>query len=249
MRKFLCITILLTVFLSGCGNYDEPADSVSEETTEYSTEAEETTSEPTEEITTQEITTEPETEAPTEKETEAVTNEKTEPVTEEETETEYETENSGGMVLVKETNKVFSSVNTEDSPWRLSVGVDSLNAAKTLTADKSGYYNVLYNDYFILGTIVDIESRYEDEISKAVIRFNIADEYTDNVLNKYSDLDEFKGIRRLNIFKYFEDMNMALPIDTEFDGNIIYAEVDELGTYYVGDMELWLDNLGVEMDE
>lgn len=241
MKKVICTAILLTLLLSGCGYYDEPLDSVPEETTEYSAE---TTTEPVEETTTQTVTTEPETEAPAEEETEPPTEKVTEAADD-----EIEIDESSGMALVKETSRAFSSVNTKDSPWQMSVAVDSVNAAETLFAYKSGYYNALYNDYFILGTIVDIESDYDEEISKAVIRFNIADEHTDNVLDKYSDLPEFQGIRRLNIFKFFEDINMALPIDTEFDGNIIYAEVDELGTYYVADMELWLDNLGVEPDQ
>lgn len=240
MKKIVCAVALLAV-LSGCGHFDEPMDQASEITTEYSAETEEVTSEPAEETTTQAVTTQPETEAPTEEETEPPTETVYEPF-------DDELGELNGMPLLKEKNSAFSSVNTEGSPWQLSVAVDSANAAETLYAFKSGYYNVLYNDYFILGTIVDIESEHEDEISKAVVRFNIADEYTDNVLNKYSDLPEFKGIRRLNIFKFNKEINMALPIDTEFDGNIIYAEVDELGTYYVADMELWLDNLGIEPD-
>ena len=42
---------------------------------------------------------------------------------------------------------------------------------------------------------------------------------------------------------------VSLPIETKFDieNNTLYAEVDELGTYCVMDMEIWLNNLGVEV--
>ncbi|MBO5476119.1 MAG: hypothetical protein J5982_06445 [Bacilli bacterium] len=44
---------------------------------------------------------------------------------------------------------------------------------------------------------------------------------------------------------------MLLPVETEFDveNGLLYAEVDELGTYCIMDMEIWLNNLGVEMPE
>ena len=44
---------------------------------------------------------------------------------------------------------------------------------------------------------------------------------------------------------------MLLPVETEFDveNGLLYAEVDELGTYCIMDMEIWLTNLGVEMPE
>lgn len=40
---------------------------------------------------------------------------------------------------------------------------------------------------------------------------------------------------------------MLLPIDTQFDleNGTLFAEVDELGTYCIMDMEIWLKNLGV----
>lgn len=42
---------------------------------------------------------------------------------------------------------------------------------------------------------------------------------------------------------------MLLPIETKFDveNGLLYAEVDELGTYCIMDIEIWLNNLGVEM--
>ena len=46
-------------------------------------------------------------------------------------------------------------------------------------------------------------------------------------------------------------MNMLLPIETKYDleNNTIYTEVDELGTYCIMDMEKWLANLGIGINE
>lgn len=84
-----------------------------------------------------------------------------------------------------------------------------------------------------------------------MLKYNIKEAYIDNTLNLYSSLEEFQGIKRLNIFKFHEDKNMLLPVETEFDveNGLLYAEVDELGTYCIMDMEIWLNNLGVEMPE
>ena len=80
----------------------------------------------------------------------------------------------------------------------------------------------------------------------------IDDAYLDNELGLFPDEEELQGIRRLNVFKYFEDINMLLPIETVIDEetNTISAMVDELGTYCVVDMEKWLSNLlGADMPE
>ena len=59
-----------------------------------------------------------------------------------------------------------------------------------------------------------------------------------------------QGIKRYNIFRYFEELNMLLPVATEFDeeNNTLFAETDELGTYCVLDMEVLLQTFGVNPD-
>ena len=152
---------------------------------------------------------------------------------------------SDGLYYIPANSTVFSRINTEDNPYILSVGVDSQAAAKSLRAYESGYSHVMSNDS-ILGTIIELDSDANDEITRAVIRFEIKDEYLDNTLGTYAPVGpEFQGVRRLNVFKWMEDMNMALPIESQIDGNTVYCEVDELGTYDITDMELWLDMLGI----
>ncbi len=142
----------------------------------------------------------------------------------------------------------FISVNTEDNPWELSVRVSAAgNAKEELYADISGYSAVMDNES-IVGVIPEIVYDSSHDVEKVRIEFKIKDEAVKNTSGKFADDPEFEGIKRFNIFKYFEDENMQLPIETKFDldNNIVYAETDSLGTYALVDMELWLEMLGVE---
>ena len=82
-----------------------------------------------------------------------------------------------------------------------------------------------------------------------VLKYDIKEGYTENTLNKFSSLEEFQGIKRLNVFRFDEDEGMLLPVETEFDveNSKLCAAVNETGTYCLMDMEIWLDNLDVEM--
>ena len=146
-------------------------------------------------------------------------------------------------------NSILSSVNTSESPYELSIDIKTNgDAEKELTVDESGYSAVIENDA-MLGASIDVEISDTCNPEEIVLKFNIKEAYTDNTLNKFSSLDEFKGIKRLNVFTFDEEQGMLLPVDTEFDieNNQLYAEVNKTGTYCLMDMEIWLDNLDVEM--
>lgn len=68
-----------------------------------------------------------------------------------------------------------------------------------------------------------------------MIKYTIKDAFLDNTDGTFSSLPEFQGIRRLNVFKLDTETNMLLPIETQFDddNNVLYAEVDEFGTYCI----------------
>lgn len=148
-------------------------------------------------------------------------------------------------------NKILSSINTENSPFVLSIDIKTNgDAEKEINISQSAYSSAIENDAMI-GAGLDFSISDTCNPEEIVLKYNIKEAYIDNTLNLYSSLEEFQGIKRLNIFKFYEDTNMLLPIDTEFDikNGLLYAEVDELGTYCIMDMEIWLNNLGVEMPE
>ncbi len=146
---------------------------------------------------------------------------------------------------------VLSEINTAENAYELSIDIKTNGyAEKEVTVSKSGYSYAIENDAMV-GASADISISDNCNPEEIVLKYNIKEAYIDNTLNLYSSLEEFQGIKRLNIFKFYEDTNMLLPVETEFDveNGLLYAEVDELGTYCIMDMEIWLNNLGVEMLE
>ncbi len=142
----------------------------------------------------------------------------------------------------------MSEINTEESPYELSLEISATgNAAERLSANESTYSAVTESNARLGGAI---ELRYlGGDVDKVKLTYKIADEYIPNENSEYAEkcLD-LQGIKRYNIFRYFEEINMLLPVATEFDeeDNTLYAETDELGIYCVLDMEVLMRNLGIE---
>lgn len=76
----------------------------------------------------------------------------------------------------------------------------------------------------MIGLIADICISDTCNPEEIVLKYSIKESYIDNTLNLYSSLEEFQGIKRLNIFKFHEDTNMLLPNP---DGDS-YNDSDEL---------------------
>lgn len=152
-------------------------------------------------------------------------------------------------VKISADDPAFYSINTEDNPWELSVRISAGGNVKSgFYADISGYSNAMDNES-IVGAVPELVYDGGHDVEKVRIEFKIKDGALENTSGKFAAADpEFEGIKRFNIFKYFEDENMQLPIETMFDldNNIVYAETDCFGTYALVDMELWLEMLGIE---
>lgn len=150
---------------------------------------------------------------------------------------------------IGEDSDVFASINTNSNPFKVSMDITSGGYAETLlSSDKSGYANVIQNDA-VLGIVP--EFYYEDgfDVDDVMLNFDIDEQYTENINGKYAAVsDEFEGIKRFNVFKYFDDIDMLLPIETFYDieKSRVYSHVDELGTYCLIDMEKWCENLDID---
>ena len=149
--------------------------------------------------------------------------------------------------VISSDSEILSEINTEESPYTLSIELDTnMYAEDEVTAEISGYSKAIENDA-MLGNGVDIAISDVCTPENIVIKYTIKDAFLDNTDGTFSSLPEFQGIRRLNVFKLDTETNMLLPIETKFDdNNVLYAEVDEFGTYCIMDMEIWLKNIGVE---
>ena len=146
----------------------------------------------------------------------------------------------------------LAAVNTDENPFKVSIDITAAGvAANNLVSHESGYSNAIRNDA-ILG--ITPEFIYTDglKVEDIVINFDISESAAANTNGKYTSLsDEFVGIKRLNVFKFFEDTNMLLPIETfhDVENNRVYTHVDELGTYCLMDMEVWLEGLDIAPEE
>lgn len=144
-------------------------------------------------------------------------------------------------------SEALSEINTSENPYKLSIDITAAGYVEgDLTAKESSYSKSIQNDS-MLGIAPELIYSNSSSIDNVTLKFEISSEYVENTLNLFPDEDELAGIKRLNVFKYFEDINMLLPIETFFDvdNNVIYTNVDELGTYCVMDMELWLNSFDV----
>ncbi len=146
----------------------------------------------------------------------------------------------------------FAAVNTDENPFKVSIDITAAGvAANNLSSRESGYSNAIKNDA-ILGISPEFVYTEGLKVEDVVINFDIDSSATANVNGSYTSLsDEFAGIKRLNVFKYFEDVNMLLPIETfhDVENNRVYTHVDELGTYCLMDMEVWLEGLEITSEE
>lgn len=149
------------------------------------------------------------------------------------------------------TSQVFEYINNiEDNPYEVSVNINAAGVAENnLSVCNSGYsYQILQNEA-VIGVVP--EFAYNDRLSfnNIELSFNIDNSLVSNTNGNYISVsEEFNGIKRLNVFKFFDDTNILLPIETfhDVENNRVYAYTDELGTYCLIDMEIWFKNLGIE---
>ncbi len=152
---------------------------------------------------------------------------------------------------IDEDSEILSAINTEDNSFKLSVDITAAGDAETLlSADESGYSNAIKSD-MVVGVVPELEYEEGYAVDEVTLNFDIKDDVTINNDGKYASVsDDFKGVRKFNVFKYFEDIDMLLPIETNYtEDNTITTTVDELGTYCLVDMEKWFKTLGVDPTE
>ena len=122
-------------------------------------------------------------------------------------------------------NIIFKEINSEDSPYKLSLITKSSGYIdESVSVSISSYSNYLQNNA-VEGEIIDIDYSDDFTVKNIKINFNVPE----NADNYY-------------IFRYFDDVNMLLPVDTQYDGNNVYTETTEDGTYCIVDMDKWIEN-------
>lgn len=133
---------------------------------------------------------------------------------------------------VGEDSSALDYINTiEDNPYTVSVEITAAGVAENnLSAGESGYsYSILQNDA-VLGVVPELSYSDGLSVTDVVIKFKLDTNAAETSIDK------------LMVFKYFEDTNMLLPIETTYDAstNVISTHVDEVGTYCLINVEKWL---------
>lgn len=137
--------------------------------------------------------------------------------------------------------EALSEINDKETVYQLSLSVNAAGYAGNMIVEESAYSNVLSNDS-VIGLIPSFY--YENNLEEMTISFHISDQLIDNELGTYAAYnDEFRGIKRLAVAYYSEELQVCLPIDTKYDevNNVVYTTVSNQGTYCLIDMEKWLD--------
>ena len=151
---------------------------------------------------------------------------------------------------VSSDSEVLSAVNDDnETPFKVSLEMKSAGVAENnVYARESGYSNAIENSA-IIG--IAPEFVYTDglTVEEVTVKFELDNSIVGNTLGTYAaGNDGFKGIKRLTIFMFFDDINMLLPVETNYDevNNVVYTTTDRVGTYCLMDMEIFFQNLGIE---
>lgn len=151
---------------------------------------------------------------------------------------------------VSSDSEALSGINKdEEIPFKVSLEMKAAGVAENnVSVHEGGYSNVIENSA-IIG--IAPEFTYTDglDMKEVTVKFELDNSVINNTLGTYAENnDGFKGIKRLTVFMFFEDVNMLLPVETFYDeaANIVYTKTDRVGTYCLMDMEIFFQNLGIE---
>lgn len=143
-------------------------------------------------------------------------------------------------------DEILEDINTEYNPYDLSLEITAAgNAHSSLTVQESGYSDSMFN-WSILGVCPELIYDSTCKVDEVVLKFKVDEEYIANPDSEYAkENPEFVGIKRYNVFRFFEEDNILLPVKTDVDveNNTVSATVSDLGTYCLIDMECFLQDI------
>ncbi len=156
------------------------------------------------------------------------------------------------LQTVDANSAVLSKVNVIENAYDLQIDAKvSGNLQAHLIAEETGYRAVIANDSMV-GMPIELTYDENCQVEEVTLSFAVKEAYRANEISYFSDANdtenyspELVGIKRLQVFKYFEEDNMLLPIETFHDEetNTVKTVVDEFGVYCLIDMEKWILSL------
>lgn len=147
--------------------------------------------------------------------------------------------------VVSAEDALLQEINDNNKDYRMKFEAQGCgNPLEGLIVRESAYSAVIDNDN-ILG--ISPEFLYEQNKNAGRLeKMKLSFEINPSVVPAEYSANDFRGVNRYNIFWYNTEVNMLLPLETTVDeaSNTISAEVTEIGTYCVMDIEKWLIDLG-----
>jgi len=155
--------------------------------------------------------------------------------------------------IIPANHEILTEINTADNPYKLSIEITAAGFAENnLEVMQSGYTYAMCGGSS-LGFAPELVYNENYAVQSIKLKFEIGKDYISNVIRpEETKSAEISGIKRLNVFKYFEDTSMLLPIETQYDvaNNIVYATLDVfekdesgksygIGSYCLTDLEMW----------
>ncbi len=173
--------------------------------------------------------------------------------------------------IVAADDPILSEINTEDNAYNLSLVVNASGCVDRCLEVISSGYSYAMKDGSAIGATPEFIYDENYEVQDITLKFEIKEEFRESVVDLFTEnysveVDEdLKGIKRLNVFKYFEEINSIMPIETQYDvaNNIVYVTITKddfevgdngesfgIGSYSLVDLEVWavLMNDGVEQE-
>lgn len=150
------------------------------------------------------------------------------------------------------TDASLSKINTDTNPYTLSINITAEGYAPRQIVVGESVYTQAIKSNALFGDVVDVKYDSTHKVQNCTLSFTINVDNIENINGKYAKYsDEYRGIKRFLVFRYYEDIHMLLPIETEYDleKNVVSCEADGLGTYCLIDVEQWLDNIGFELSD
>ena len=168
--------------------------------------------------------------------------------------------------IIPADDPIFSDINTPDNAYALSVEIKASGYAKNHLRVRDSSYAYALQDSSAVGFTPEFIYDDDYKVENITLKFEIKEEFRDNVSHYFDAINsgdnyydytyeidsELEGIKRFNVFKYFQSINLPMPIYTEYDdtNHIVSVTVDTfetddkgnsygIGSYSLVDLEVW----------
>lgn len=160
--------------------------------------------------------------------------------------------NESFETYINKDDAIFNNINTDDNEYKINVSISATGNAKRILEVKESSYTAHIENKAQIGKVVELFYDNSFRVDDCSLVFEIKEEYISNANCEHLiEGEEVEGIKKFKIFRYYEDIDMLLPIETWYniDENEVCCSATGLGTYCLINIEEWLNSIGYEEQE